>query len=225
LEIGNRKALSDEILSDARKKAERAAKRAERDAAGILAAAGKEAEAAAERVVATARRRAERQARSLLATVEQEVRRDLLESQEAELDRLFRAALDRAGQPQGADAAAMLAALAAEGVAALRSREIVLGFAPGGAGVATEAWLAEVRRRAGRDDATIRVSPTPEPIQGGVVGRSADGRQVYDNSFAARLERLRPALRRQLAARLYPAASRGGEETPGRVMKGPEKQP
>ena len=82
------------------------------------------------------------------------------------------------------------------------------------AALATDDWLAEVRRRAGRDDVALRVAPAPEPIRGGVVVRSSDGRQVYDNSFAARLARLRPLLRRRLAATLYPVASSGEAHTP-----------
>jgi len=70
--------------------------------------------------------------------------------------------------------------------------------------MATEAWLAEVRRRAGRDVA-VRVADGPAPIAGGVIVRSADGRLLYDNSFRERFRRLLPELRKELATRLFGA--------------------
>ena len=81
------------------------------------------------------------------------------------------------------------------------------------AGLPTDAWLDGVRRRVGRS-VTIEVSANHAPITGGVIVRSADGRLLYDNSFAARLARLKPELRRRVAARLFPAgAARGALDT------------
>jgi len=205
VETGNRKALSDEIINDAQKKATRAATRAERDAKKLLSQAEKKAEAVAEGVLAAARERAERQARSILATVGQEVRREELDAKEAVLDDLFRQAITRLAKREGYDYPATMAALAAEAIRAMDSAEVVLGFAQGCAAIATDEWLADVKRRVGRG-VTIRIAEQPEPIRGGLVARSADGRLVYDNSFAARLARQRPELRRQVAAMLYPTA-------------------
>jgi vacuolar-type H+-ATPase subunit E/Vma4 len=205
MEMGSRDALSDEILADARKKAEREAKRAERDAKQILSRARKQADAATDKVLDAARERAERQARSVLATVEQDIRRDLLEAQEAVLDGIFRQALDRAETRKGYHYPQAMVALAAEAVAAMDADEVLLGFADGCDRIATDEWLADVTRRVGRPVA-LRVADEPEAIDGGVVARSADGRLVYDNSFAARLARLRPALRREVAAIIYPEA-------------------
>lgn len=215
MEIGNRKALSDEILNDARKKAARAAKRAERDAKQVLGRAKKQADADAEKVLDAARQRAERQARSILATVEQEARRDRLEAQEAVLDGIFRQALGRAVGRKGYNYPRAMAALAAEGIRAMHADEVVLGFADGCAGIATDEWLADVKRRAGRN-VTIRVADQPEPIKGGLVVRSADGRLVYDNSFAVRLARRRPSLRREVAAMIYqePRSEAGANQSP-----------
>jgi V/A-type H+-transporting ATPase subunit E len=196
------KVLSEEILKDAATKAERVLKRAERDARKLLDQAAKEAEAAKERVLDAARQRAERAAQSLLATVEQEARRDLLAAQEAELDRLFEAARQRLADRAAYDYPAVLAALAAQAIQAMGADGVTLELSERDLGLATDGWLAEVRRRVGRDVA-IRVSENHAPIDGGVIVRSADGRLVYDNSFSARLRRLRPGLRRELAGKIY----------------------
>ncbi|MBM4033088.1 MAG: hypothetical protein FJ291_15075 [Planctomycetes bacterium] len=198
------KVLSEEILKDAATKAERLLKRAERDARKLLAQAAKEAEAAAERVLDAARQRAERAAQSLLATVEQEARRDLLAAREAELDRLFEAARRRLADRAAYDYPATLAALAAQAISAMGADSVTLELAECDLVIATDAWLAEVRRRVGRDVA-IAASQNSAAIDGGVIVRSADGRLVYDNSFAGRLRRLRPELRRELAAKVFGA--------------------
>ncbi|MBM4038932.1 MAG: hypothetical protein FJ290_10495, partial [Planctomycetes bacterium] len=200
--MASEKVLSDEILKDAATKAERIRKRAEREARKLLDAAAREAEAARDKVLDVARRRAERAAQSILATVEQETRRDLLAAREAELDGLFEAARQRLADRNGYDYPAAVAALAAQAIQAMGAGRVTLELAEADRALATEAWLADVRRRVGRDVA-ITLAQQPAAIDGGVVVRSADGRLLYDNSFAARLCRLRPDLRQELAARVF----------------------
>ena len=214
--MASERVLSDEILKDAATKADRIRKRGQRDARKLLDDAAREAAAAAESVLEVARRRAARAAQSILATVDQEVRREQLAAQEAELDRLFESARRRLGalrQAQGGmslpnadrksyDYPAVVAALATQAIVAMGADRVTLGLAEADRAMATDAWLADVCRRVGRDVA-ITVSQEPAAIDGGVVVRSADGRLLYDNSFAARLRRLRPGLRRELAAKVF----------------------
>jgi len=200
--MGNEKVLTDEILSDAKRKADRARKRAEREAKKILAEAGKKADEAAERTLDVARERADRQAQATLATVAIEVQRDLLETREREFDKLFDAARQRLADKASYDYPTTLATLAAEAIVAMRSDDVVVALSGDDKPIATDAWLADARRRVGRD-VTITIAEEPAAIDGGLIVRSADGRLLYDNSFAARLTRLRPDLRRELAATLF----------------------
>jgi len=196
--------LSDEILQDAQKKAERALKKADRRAKQVVADAEKDAEAALDRAREAAHRRAQRTANSIMATLEQEMRRNLLDVREAELSALFDAALDRLSDRSGYDVADVLATLAAEAVAAIDSDTIILALNAGDRAIATDAWLATVRDRAGYGGALI-VEGVPAPIDGGVVARSGDRKKLYDNSYAARLRRLRPTLRQDIATQAYAA--------------------
>jgi len=200
--MASERVLSDEILKDAATKADRIRKRGQRDARKLLDDAAREAAAAAESVLEVARRRAARAAQSILATVDQEVRLEQLAAQEAELDRLFESARRRLADRKSYDYPAVVAALATQAIVAMGADRVTLGLAEADRAMATDAWLADVCRRVGRDVA-ITVSQEPAAIDGGVVVRSADGRLLYDNSFAARLRRLRPGLRRELAAKVF----------------------
>jgi vacuolar-type H+-ATPase subunit E/Vma4 len=200
--MASEKALSDEILQDARRKAERVVARAHREAKRLLDEAAQAAAAAEQKALDVARQRAERAARAILATVEQDARRDLLEAQEAELRKVFDEARARLADRASYDRSAVLARLAAEAIAAMAADQVVLELDPADREIATEAWLAEVRRRVGREVA-VTVSANAAPMDGGGVVRSADGRLLYDNSFEARLRRLLPDLRREIAAAAY----------------------
>jgi vacuolar-type H+-ATPase subunit E/Vma4 len=196
------KVLSDEILRDARKKAEQTLAQAEREAEAILGAAAKDAEATVQKALDAARRRADAAAQATLATVVQETHRNLLEAQEGELAKLFDAARARLADREAYDYPAVLAGLAANAMASICADQVVIELAEADRAIAADSWLGEVRRRVGRD-VSISVSPQAAPIDGGVIVRSADGRLLYDNSFAARLRRLAPVLRRELAAKVF----------------------
>ena len=203
----NEKVLSDEILADAHGKAERARQRGEREAKGIAGKATKEAAEAAAKTIEVAQERADRMTTAILATVEAEAKRDLLAAREAELDKLFDAARQRLADKGSYGYPAVLATLAAQAIEAMAADEVIIELCEQDRALATAAWLDEVRRRVGRP-VTIDVSANHAPIAGGLIVRSADGRLLYDNSFAARLERLKPELRRELAGRLFASEGR-----------------
>ena len=52
----------------------------------------------------------------------------------------------------------------------------------------------------GRFGVKITVDPKPISCSGGVRAMSPDGSVLYDNTFEARLDRLRPILRREVAS-------------------------
>ena len=205
--------LRDEILSDARRQAERALRRAERDAEEAIEQARKQADADRAGRLDAARREAERRRNLLLASVpveEARMRADRLEETLRSVhDEARRRLADRAGDEYHRT----LVRLAAEAVAQIADEKFVLALGVEDLKAFGKGLADEVRRAVGREGLEIIVAPEPAPIEAGVLVRDADGRQEWDNSLAARLERLWPALRREIGARLLAnVRARSGKE-------------
>ena len=182
--------LTDEILADARRQAERIRTRAGRDARQITDKARAQADADRQQRLAAAHDEADRQRQLTLATVPIEVARMRADKVEAAL------------------------ALATEAAGRLQGDAVVLELAAADA-KAFGADLAEaVRRRAGRDGLRVSVAPEAADIPGGVVVRDAEGRQVWDNSLEGRLRRFWPALRRRIATHVAPEDAAAASPAP-----------
>jgi V/A-type H+-transporting ATPase subunit E len=193
--------LRDEILGDARKQAERTIRRAERDGEAMLKKAREEAEQARRQRLDQGRRQADRKRELTLARVPVEVARMRAERLEEALQRIHAEARERL-QARPADYGALVADLAAEAIGAMDGSEFVLELAEADRAALAASLPQEVRRRLGRDDLRIAVAETAAPIQGGVIVRDAPGRQVWNQSLEARLERLWPMIRRELGRQL-----------------------
>jgi len=205
------KVLTDEILADARRQAERILARAKREATDITDKARAQADADRRQRLAAAHDEADRQRQLTLATVPIEVARMRAEKVEAALQSICDEARRRLLAREGFDYRQTVVALAAEAAGRLQGDAVVLELAAAD----TEAFgadLAEaVRRRAGRDGLRVSIAPEGADIPGGVVVRDAEGRQVWDNSLEGRLKRFWPALRRRIATHVAPedAAAEG----------------
>ncbi|OGS04353.1 MAG: hypothetical protein A3I76_02495 [Elusimicrobia bacterium RIFCSPLOWO2_02_FULL_61_11] len=195
-----------EIIGDADGLVREVLEMARRESAGIVAAAeaesGKiisEAEAAAGKVrremAEAARAGAARRREMMLAALPGEEARLRLERQEALLDSIRTEAvkLIRA-EAAGADKKNILAALAAGALGRMEGKKFTVAV-PTGGGAAGQA--AEIERLAGRGPLELSIEEEAG-LAGGVRVRDGEGRQYWDNSFAARLERLWPGLRGRL---------------------------
>jgi vacuolar-type H+-ATPase subunit E/Vma4 len=194
--------LREEILADARRQAERTVHRAERDAQEALDAARKEAEADRQSRLEAARREAERRRNLLLASVpveEARMRADRIEEAlQAVRDEARRRLADRGGE----DYRATLVRLAAEAVAHMAGETFVLSLGVEDLKAFGKGLADEVRRAVGRDGLEVSVADEPAKIEAGVLVCDAEGRQVWNNGLAARLERSWPALRQAIGVRL-----------------------
>lgn len=104
----------------------------------------------------------------------------------------------------------------------MAGKRFVLELAERDLGDLGDTLAGEVRRRSDRDELEISVAPKPAKIEGGVVVRDVEGRQVWDDSLAARLERLWPAARRAVASRLFPDEAQAADNAcRGRSSKEP----
>ena len=217
--MGSEKALSDEIIREAERRAERRLKRARREADKITAQARAEAEALAQKTLDAAKERADQIAQAILATVPQEAQRERLQAIEAQLSKLFDEALSRARDKASYDYPATLLALAAQAIEAIGADEVVIEVSEEDRPLLDEAWLGRLGERLGR-----QVKVSIQAVQGmdaGLIVRSADGRRLYDNTFGARLRRLRPDIRQTLARQLYPPqkGANGQEAPPDQQVK------
>lgn len=210
------KVLSEEILSDARRRAERTVKRAERSGGKILDRAKSEAEKVRGRVLGQAEARVQRERHTFDSTLALEERMRRLKAQGGLLDEVFARALERLEARDGFDYPRVLRELAVEAVLAMTGDAFVLRL--GGddlksmKGKLPAEVAAAVREASGRK---VRVSAAegPAPITGGVIVESADGGQRFDNSFAGRLRRMTDELRFEVAGVLFGADDEKVRET------------
>lgn len=205
--------LRQEILADAEKQAERARRRAKRDAKTALEKAETEAAEDREARLKDARRRADTTRDLVLARVPVEARRMRADRQEAILRGIYEDAASRLADRDGFDYAEAVGTLAAEAIKRMDGDRFTLAFSAADRDAVAERVAEEVRRRVGREGVEIAVADESADIEAGVVVRDADGRQTWDNSLAARLERLWPELRRRIAGRLFSKGSPPPEES------------
>jgi V/A-type H+-transporting ATPase subunit E len=192
--------LTDEILADARRQADRLRRRAERDARESIEKAEREAEADRSERIEKARAEADRRRRLTLASVPVEEGRMRAARIEEALEDIRAAAWGRLRPREGYDYPAMLVRLAAQALAAMDGQAFVLELAEADRDAPGAGLAAAVRDRDGREGLEVALAAEPAAIDGGVIIRDAEGRRRWDNSLAARLERLWPALRRHVAA-------------------------
>ncbi|HET6442666.1 MAG TPA: V-type ATP synthase subunit E family protein [Phycisphaerae bacterium] len=201
--------LREEILADARRQAERTVRRAERDAEDGLQKARKEADADHASRLDAARREAERRHNLVLAAIPVEEARmraqRVEEALEAIRDEARRKLAERGPSGAGGEEyRRTLVRLAAEAVSNMAGERFVLELGAEDLKAVGNGLADDVRKAVGRQGLQIAVAPEPADIEAGIIVRDDDGRQVVDNSLAARLERLWPALRLAVGARLVP---------------------
>jgi vacuolar-type H+-ATPase subunit E/Vma4 len=191
--------LQEEILADARRQAQQAAERAKKESEAALTKARLDAENDRRLQSQAAQAEAQRRRELTLATIPIVVGRRRAECIEAVLNQVREEAARRLAAREGFDYRQSVIRLAAEALARMDGTRFVLEISDSDNQALGEGWVYEVRRQAGRDGLDIATAPAQMKNQVGVLIRDAEGRQVWDNTLPARLERLWPALRRQLA--------------------------
>ncbi len=192
--IGNAKGLALEIAGTARRESAGIIAAAEKEAREILAEAEAAAAKAKRGLLASALAAAARRREVMLAAVPGEAGRLRADFREAVLDSIKSGALELAGaEAERAGPGAVLAGLAAEAVSRMEGENFVVVVAASDGGAAA-GLAAGIERLAGRGPLKIKIEED-QGLGGGVIVRDGEGRQRWDNSFRARLERLWPELR------------------------------
>jgi len=190
--------LCDEILAEARAQGETILRAARDQAAAPVARARAEAETARRDRLSRTRAEAARRRELLLATVPVEAGR----LRDARIEALLQSVHDevgrRLGAREGLDYRETLVRLAALAIRGMAGEAFLVALAPADRATLGPGLADEIAARAGRSPLVVELADDPA-VEGGVIVRDSEGRQVWDNRLAARLERLWPELRRQLA--------------------------
>jgi vacuolar-type H+-ATPase subunit E/Vma4 len=196
--------LRQEILGDAQRKAERTRKRARRDAEKNLQSVRDKQQAARTKRLEAAEREAAEKHRAVIAGIEYMIRKRWLLLREEILRELFAAILPEIEAGDGIDRERSLRELLREGLEAIGPAATILRVHPRDLEVLDETaraeeWRAACGDRQGDASPDMQVE-TDENITGGLILETRDGRNLFDNTYATRLVRLKRMLRAELCA-------------------------
>lgn len=178
--------LRAEMRQDAERKAKRLIDRARRDGKKLVDGARKDVAEHRRARLAIANHHAAERVRAVLAGVEHEKRRRELVARESVIEQVLAEALKRARELLGSARLEALRELAREGVEAIGLRQGTFRCRP--------ADKELVDRIARQMSVEVQVETTDDMAEG-IVVVDGDGRRSYDNTFTARLERMREQLR------------------------------
>lgn len=190
--------LREEILADARRQSGEIIQRARQEVEALLAEAAADANKLRQERLDQARAEAARRRELILATVPVEAGRlrsarveELLESVHDEIRRRLTAR-------DGFDYRESVAALAAEAIKQMHGTAFIVKLSAADRAAFGDELAREVIRRVGQS-LNLTVSNDATLKESGAIIEDAEQRQVWDNRLLARLERLWPELRRQIA--------------------------
>jgi len=200
-----REVLAEEILEDARDRAERALARGKAEAEKIMAEARSEAKAEAEKIRAEAEHRAKRRADMIVRTVDQEVARRKLRARETVVQQVLDEAKKQLDALGGEAYERSVVWLATAAIREMPGEEFLLQVGTREGNSTDPARLVSEMEKALQEHGRrvlIHVELRAD-MPRGVLAKSADGRLQWDNTFGSRLRRLRAGLRRRIVPGLF----------------------
>jgi vacuolar-type H+-ATPase subunit E/Vma4 len=204
--------LREEILADARREGEEIVSCARRDAEVFLTGAVAEADRVRQERLDHARAEAARQSALILATVPVETGRLRAARVEALLESVYEDACQRLLAREGFEYRETVIGLASHAISQMAGVGFVVKLSEADRTILGDGLAEEIAHRVGRP-VSITISYEPGITGGGVILEDTEARQVWDNRFVKRLERLWPELRRQVAveASFVPKTGSGGD--------------
>jgi len=186
------RALSRELLDQARAEAHQILEDARVRSEGIHQEAQRRAEARRREILQRARREVEPIRSQAVASAQLEAQKLRLEAREQLLDRVFSTAQEQLGSaPQWPDYPEILGRLIREAAANLFANELILHADAQTQAFLTDAFLADLGQQLGvhlRRDGLLSDGV-------GIMAETPDGHRRYRNTLETRLERLQPTLR------------------------------
>ncbi len=195
--------LAQEILDDGRRRAERIRADAQAEAEKLLNEGEGRAKAEAARIAAEGEETARKRAQMIRSSVAQEIAQRKLAAREEVIQEVLAGASKELEKLEGAVYRNAVVTLAAEALRQMPGQKFVVRVA--GLGEAECATIRDTLLKTLRDAGRTVEIQCAAAAGGsrGVVVESADGRLRWDNSFAARLNRMKAGLRRTIAPVLF----------------------
>jgi V/A-type H+-transporting ATPase subunit E len=148
------------------------------------------------KILETSVRQAESVKRQIIGAAELEARNAQLKSLERAVNEVFELATKEISDSSGEVHERSLARLIEEGVRVIGPHANVR------CGAKDKKAAASVIRKLGTGQTKLTLEDEPANSIGGVVLTSSDGSVKFDNTYEARLERMRPSLRKEVAVLL-----------------------
>jgi V/A-type H+-transporting ATPase subunit E len=191
--------ICERIREDGDAEIESIIEKAKQTADDIIARANSAGEAAAEKILKEAQEKGGIASKRLLSSVNLEVKRAKLKAREEvvqEINERVGAALK--DYRASGDYGAVLTGLALEAIRSLDGDSFIVRAAPEDIGIVEKEVFPSLRaklKEEGRDVTRLAAEPLDRPVSGGVQVGVPGGNVIYDNTFEARLYRLREEIR------------------------------
>ncbi|MBO4512963.1 MAG: hypothetical protein J5746_09360 [Victivallales bacterium] len=188
--------LRDEIIGDAKAKAERLLARARNDAAKIVDRAKREAAAKRKERMAEVEKEMTQKCGAIVRGVETELKRHWLAGREERLEAMLATALEKAASTTGENHKRSMTLLAKEAILALGPCHAEVHFPEKDATLVTEQWLAAIAKEVldKKADFSFQLCPSPDAPDG-LRFVTLDGRKEFDNTYASRLQKMKDGIR------------------------------
>jgi vacuolar-type H+-ATPase subunit E/Vma4 len=206
--------ITSQIIHDGEKEIESIRLKAEETAAGIIARAEAEAARIAEKLLKEAKEKGDLEQRRLLSSVNLEVRRAKLRTREEVVTVVRERAADiLRGQREGGDYGDILAGLITEAISALDGEHFIVSVDRRDLAILESDVFAAVRDAAagmGQRVERLEARALEQPALGGARVGVPGGNVVFDNTFEARIYRLRDDVRNIIFEEVF--SSPGNED-------------
>jgi vacuolar-type H+-ATPase subunit E/Vma4 len=195
--------LRTEILAEARRRGEEMIIRAKQEAEALLARAAAEGDRVGQELLDQAYAEAERRSELILATVPVEAGKLLAARVEELLENVHEAATRQLLAREGFDYTRAIVALASHAIHQMTGDAFVVKISGTDRTLSGEELAKDIAQDVGRP-VKINVSFEENVFGGGVVVEDEEARQVWDNRFLRRMERMWPEMRRHIARQVTP---------------------
>jgi len=194
--------IKEEILKDARAKADKILAKAGATEETILAQAKEEAENYYDTAIRDAQTRAEQEKKRIFGNLPLEEQRIARRTRENVIEKAIGQALQIISLGEKFDYPASLKLLIIEGALSLGEDTIDCRIRKEDEQILSETFVKSIQDEISAHNhkqAKIRIVADPEQRKSGVILESADGRKVFDNTYPARFKRMKNEIRLKIA--------------------------